>query len=179
MSSRRWNLAIAAGALLAAACAGCGIGASSGSPPPTSAADAARGIDFEVRVPLMTAATAGSRCDRASLEATGPKSAALPGGTIRVVSMDMVVAVPEDAPGPEPTLLPLGDARLPEVGTVGAIDARYPYPGVCVFTVHVPLSSEAEGYGIVLGEVYLPVPVTTRERLVASGWKATIHVNPQ
>jgi hypothetical protein len=143
---------------LAVAVAGCG------SP------GAVRVVRVNLLVPLATADAAGSSCDAADLEVTGPKAAAIPGSTFEFLAIDREVG----------TVEPIGTQPIPMEGeVVDAISDDPSYPSACRFSFEVETSADPEVYGYRVADVYFPVPGFPRSMLEEAGWVADIGVNPQ
>lgn len=125
-------------------------------------------IQVNLYVPVTVDAALDSACDAATLRATGPKAATIPGLPLRFLRLL------ESEPATAETI---GEATIPSAGTVAQLagDAeRY-----CVFTFDVKTTADTDPYVFSVGSIYFPMPIIPRDQLVAAGWVVDIGVNPQ
>ena len=150
-----------------------GIAATPASTTASSPSTAAGGhvIRVNLVVPLASAAPLGSPCDAATLRATGPKAATIPGSRLQFLDFDRM----------DGSMTPLGDQRVPPTGAVaGPISDDPDFPTACIFSFDVPTTAGVDkAYVFSLASIYFPVPVIPRAELEAAGWVADIGVNPQ
>jgi hypothetical protein len=142
------------------------------SPAASATASFATGIGHVIQVnlyvPVASDAGLRSACDAATLRATGPKAAMIPGSTLRFSR----ILDPTDA-----TLDAIGEAPVPPTGTVMELPGsaeRY-----CVFTFDVTTTADTDPYFFSVGSIYFPMPIIPRDQLVDAGWVVDIGVNPQ
>lgn len=144
-------------------------------------------IHVNLAVPLASATALGSACDAATLRATGPKVATIPGSRLWLADFDqarMMADQPHQTNAASATREPittLGEQWVPKTGTVvKPISDGSSFPAACLFSFDVPTTAVPDrAYLFAVGSIYFPIPLMLRADLEATDWVANIGVNPQ